>query len=360
MPDEIETISDVQEPNPSTESSTEGGNNDVPNPASSAEDQPKSMLEVAQKIYEDSVDETPKAEGEESDVLPKDTTAPEGETESEEEAEEVDDSAPSDPDAKLPFAKHERFQELLGKAKERDAFESQAKEYGEKAKAWDQHQGFIEQHGIDQQDVNKVMTALALSKTDPDRARQLLEPLMQSLQEVNPNVLPADLKKQVDDGEISEAMAKRLWAAECKNKSGMRSGETLAKQQQQALASSLSNAVTTWENNVRKLNPGFVPSKDGSMGLFEITTRNFQFHVANALEKYAPSPELYIRCLDQALKEAQAVFKKASPAKPTRPNPKAKASVPGNKDKKYNPDLEIAATARKHGYNFSRNGEESE
>ncbi len=346
---------DVENENPSSESSTEGGT-DVQKPDSSSEDQPSSMLEVATKIYEDSVDETAKPE--EGDVLSEDSTEPEGEVESEEEGETTDDPADSDPDAKLPFAKHKRFQEVLSKAKERDAFEQQAKSNSEKAKQWEYHQRFVEQHDIAQEDIAVVMNALAYAKTDPEKARQLLEPLVQSLQEVNPNVLPNDLQQQVKEGEISEAMAKRLWAAECKNRVGQRSGTSAARKQQIALAESLQSTVSTWEANTRKANPGFMPSKTGGVGLFEITSRNFSYHLANANEPHTPA--LYLRCLEQAYKEARALLSTAKKPAPTRKVPNTRMSVPGNKSKEHNPDAEIAAVAKKYGMNFSRNGEETE
>ena len=334
------------------ESSAEGQTDVTPAPSAEA----PSMLEVAQAIVDKSEDE------DESGVTPEDTTSPEGEVEPEDEDEE--DASSVDPqDAKLPFAKHKRFQEVLAKAKERDVFEAKVKEQEPELKQWQYHKEFIQANGITDTEVSTVMNALALSRTNPAKARELLQPLYDSLGQLDPNILPADLQEKVKEGDITEEYARRLWKAECLNKVAAQSGQHQAVSQQQLQQKAINNTITAWESKAKLTNPDFKPSKDATKpGLYEVVRSFYTSKLAYTVGQGQPNtPMLHQQLLDASLTEAKALFNGRLAGKPTRKLPNSRMSSSQTTRKKaFSPDDEIAAVAAKYGYNFSRNGEDSE
>lgn len=330
-------------------------------PASSAEDgvtpdsppEAPTMLDVAQKV----VDEH-EADDDESDGSPKATTSPEGDVDDEEE----EDASAMDPkDAALPFAKHKRFQEVLAKARERDGLEAKVKEVEPLAQAWQQHADFIQKHGISDAEVATVMNALAYSKVDPAKARELLRPLYDSFGQLDPNQLPQDLLDQVKEGEITEAMAKRLWKAECATKVAAQTGQHLAMSQKQLVRKAINDTVVAWEARTKAANPDFKPSKDATKpGLLELTQAFYTRDLAAAIGGgQIETPQLHQQLMDAALAAAKGVMRR-SPA-PTKKLPNSRMSSGSQRSNKpVTDDDNIAAVAAKYGYKFSRNGNDED
>ena len=309
-----------------------------------------SMLDVAKKIAADHEEAT-----DESDVSPEDATAPDEETA------EGEDTPVEPQDEKLPFAKHKRFQELLSEAKSGKEFKAQVEPL---LKDWQTHTSFLEKHGISNNEVATVMNALAWSKVDPAKAKEMLKPLYESLGQLDPNVLPTDLQDRVKEGDITEEMARRLWKAECGSKVAARSGEFTAKQQAQVNAQLVDNAITAWEQKARKQNPDFKPSTDAKRpGLLEATRAFYSHSLAAAIGGgQANTPTLHQQLLDQALADAKALFVSRERPAATRklPNSRMSSGTQRLNKKTFDPDREIAAVARKYGYDFRRNGEDEE
>lgn len=115
-----------------------------------------------------------------------------------------EDGKAEDGDEKLPFGKHPRWQEMV---RQRNAFK-------EKADALDQFVGGVSSAGLSIDEFNTGLSIMAEMKRDPGKAWELLKPYVDSLQAATGQKLPDTLVKQVEDGEITEAAAKRLAKAE--------------------------------------------------------------------------------------------------------------------------------------------------
>jgi len=128
-----------------------------------------------------------------------------------------------------------------------------------------QLQGFLEQHAIPQGEFSWLMQFAALVKTDPGKAYQHVAPLVRSLQEHVGEVLPEDLRAEVDAGTLSEARARELAATRnakavadaniARTTEVQRTRET-----QEAFSrhvADVSAAVTGWENQWKGSDPDF-------------------------------------------------------------------------------------------------------
>ena len=353
MPDENEEPLALENPDVKPEDAAPSPAPDV-TPDSSPE--APTMLEVAQAVVKEHGED-------EGSVTPEDTTSPEGEVEPEEEEEDASELDPKD--AQLPFAKHERFRELLAKSKERDAYETRVKELEPVVQKWEYHRKFLEQHGIADAEVQMVMNALAYSKVDPAKAREVLKPLWESLGDLDPNILPPDLQEKVKEGDITEEFARRLWKAECNNKLAAVAGTHAAKSQAQLRTEAIASTITSWERSTVKNNPDFKPSKDPkNPGLLEVTRAFYTQNLAAAIGGGQPeTPQLHQQLLDKSLADAKALFSNRLRGQPTRLKPNSRLSSGAARprsNKAFDPDREIAEVAAKYGYNFERNGEGEE
>lgn len=97
----------------------------------------------------------------------------------------------------VPFNKHPRFQEVLGKLK---TYETDAQRYRNV-------ETFINEQGLDGGEAADLLRIGGLIKTDPVRAWQEVLPTIQKLAIAAGEVLPEDLKSRVANGEMSREAA---------------------------------------------------------------------------------------------------------------------------------------------------------
>lgn len=120
------------------------------------------------------------------------------------------------------------------------------------------------------------MNVAALSKSDPAKALEVLQPQLQQFQSFTGDALPPDLKAAVEAGEIKLEHAKRLVAAENKTKFGQQQQQVtmqqLRQQQEQQLAQSFQSALGAWISTKKGTDPDFVPksSENDPDGKFEL------------------------------------------------------------------------------------------
>jgi hypothetical protein len=220
-------------------------------------------------------------------------------------------------------------------------------------KNWTSHQQFLKQYGIQEQEVATMMNFLALMRVNPAQARDQLKPLWEQLAQYDSTAMPKELLDAVESGDITKAMAERLWKAECAQLSGRLSGELTAKQIEANKTQAHQDALSSWDMSTRKTDPEFKPKTDEAApdGLWEITAAKFSYLRAMTPPADAGAD---VRLLEKAYAEAKKFIKSQRPA------PKVNGKVPNSSrssgQRRPEPksiDDVVAAEARKHGINWS-------
>lgn len=118
-----------------------------------------------------------------------------------------------------------RIRELNDRMK---AAEAETEAVKGKAENFNRVVEYMQKSNLTSTDVNNGFEIMAAIKNDPSRAIEMLAPIMRTLMAETGNVLPADLKQQVESGEISEEHAIEL--------SRLRANTSLTEKQRQAQA----------------------------------------------------------------------------------------------------------------------------
>lgn len=168
-------------------------------------------------------------------------------------------------DAKLPFHKHPRWQEVR---RERDQFRTKAAELtaqveqlSGKAEQLDAIGGFMREHELSAEEVQQGFEIMALMKHDPAAALQKLAPHLSNLELATGNRLPEDLQEKVDAGEVTPEIARetakaRMDAAAAQARAE-RAGQTVERTHAQQLAQSMKSAVSEWEDGIKARDPDY-------------------------------------------------------------------------------------------------------
>lgn len=133
-------------------------------------------------------------------------------------------------DAKLPFHQHPRWQEVIAQrneAREQLAtIQAQVEQHREKVEQFDRISAYMEQARLSPDEVNKGYHIMALMKADPVAALRELAPYVMDLQRYSGDVLPDDLRREVDAGYITVERAKEI--------AMLRAGHTVSRQNAEA------------------------------------------------------------------------------------------------------------------------------
>lgn len=173
---------------------------------------------------------------------------------------------------------------------------------------------------VDQEVADLFQLGADLKSGDPARLTKFLDrvmPFVQVAMEATGRALPADLRKQVEDGEMTEAAARQMSQTRTSAAHAQRLAQSAQQreqaQQAQASQSRIFHAVTEWQNQVRKTDPDF-ELKAKAM------TRVAQALVA---ERGRPkTPEEGVEFAKAAYEEASQLLKASRPTpKATRPAP---------------------------------------
>lgn len=304
-----------------------------------AEDEPEKPGESEEKPAEE--EESPEVE------------KPDEEEESPEEKPEDEDKSPP------PFDKHpawikrtQKFQEAQAKVAELD---TKVKELEPQAKSWDYHTKFMDQYGIPQQEVDQMMSFLALVRTNPAQAREVLKPMWEQLTSVDPNTLPQELQDAVKAGDMTEDYARRLWKAEATGKSSAVAGKFSAQKQLRDEQKTRDDAISSWDALKRKTDPDFAPKVKGAKnGLWEEVSKGYTYlKVIHPPRTVAEELGL----LEQAYTEAKEyVASLRSPIRPSRTIASSKVSGKARNGAPKDIDGVVAAVAREHGIEWSGRG----
>lgn len=193
---------------------------------------------------------------------------------SEEAGEDTGDQKPTktaDDYSDVPFNKHPRFQEVLGKLK---AAETDAVRYrnvqgfldregvsGEEAASALSYLANVRKRGLEMDELANGLDIMAQAKTDPAGAFERLRPWLQQLVVAAGEVLPNDLAQRVQNRELSPEAAFELsrTRARLASQDAVRSFEQQRAETDQRTQAqrAVTDAVAEWENDRRARDPNF-------------------------------------------------------------------------------------------------------
>lgn len=224
---------------------------DVTSAPSTETDEPKTMLDAVQaaldgpKREESSPSGEVKAEGE---------SKPEAE---EKPAEKAEDELSEVDLARLNQKTQKRIREQV---KELKRLDKEVSEFKPKAEQFDLITTQIRQTGLDQNDLAVTFDiATALKRGDLFGARKLLEPIFVEVMKATGGILPEDIRKDVEAGQISQQRATELATARAASQQAAFQGRQAEEARQAAAARQLTDGVVTsvndWERQKAATDP---------------------------------------------------------------------------------------------------------
>lgn len=179
------------------------------------------------------------------------------------EAGEADD--PDNPDAKeakddadVPFHKHPRWQEKLRKERE---LTQQVTTFKEGHERFQQIERFMETNQLAAEEVAQGFQIMALMRTDPDKALEVLQPYVRDLEIATGRQLPDDLKQRVDDGVTDEDTAREAARLRMENQRRQRDADQARQHgqnlQQQHAVQAIQSAADAVEQEIRGSDPDY-------------------------------------------------------------------------------------------------------
>lgn len=225
------------------------------------------FLEVARKAADEAKPveadpivptDTPKADGADKAKPDPKAEAPK-EPEAEDEGEDRGEGFGKHPRWKaMVAARNEYRQQAQGATRELETLRQPANQYG-----------LIEQYMSENQlspaEVTTGFKIMALMKADPAAAREALLDQLQMLNQFLGHALPQDLQQQVDEGYVTEDVARELAfrrnndvrVQQQHQQQTVQQQEQQAQQQIQAVRGQMAQAVASWETQVRQGDPDY-------------------------------------------------------------------------------------------------------
>lgn len=132
-----------------------------------------------------------------------------------------------------------------------------------------QQYGLIEQYmtenQLSPQEVTTGFKIMALMKADPAAAREALLDQLQTLNQFLGHALPADLQQQVDEGYVTEDVARELAfrrnndvrVQQQHQQTEQQRQQQQEQQQSEALRGQMAHAVASWETQIRQGDPDY-------------------------------------------------------------------------------------------------------
>lgn len=284
-----------EKPAPSSSADATAGD-----PAQVAKAAPKSALEAVKAMFEkDEAQEQPTGSKTERD---KPADAP---------ADADKAKAAADGDKLLPFHDHPRWKEVI----------AENRTLKEKAGHFDQFIGSVAQTGLNVGEFNELLGVGALIKHDPAKALERIEAVADQLRGIVGDKLPADLKKRVDDGEISEADARELSRAKARSQfveqRQQQSQEERAQNAHRIHLENCDRASATWEQQQAASDP------DWSKKIESVRREAKLIIVEHGLP---PTVQDAVKVMNLAKKRVEEQARQWIPAKP-KVEPPVKAGV---------------------------------
>ena len=200
--------------------------------------------------------DTPKADGADK---AKPETKVEPEPEIEDEGEDRGEGFGKHPRWKaMVAARNEYRQQAQGATRELETLRAPANQYG-------LIEQYMSENQLSTQDVTTGFKIMALMKADPAAAREALLDQLQMLNQFLGHSLPPDLQQQVDEGYVTEDVARELayrrnhdvLSQQKQQVQTQQQQEQQAQQQFQAVRGQMAQAVASWETQIRQGDPDY-------------------------------------------------------------------------------------------------------
>lgn len=186
-------------------------------------------------------------------------------------SEEAAEEAAADPEAgeegdeyaNLPFGKHPRFQEVLGKVKDAEARATAAESDAERYR---NVETFLANNGLTGEDAAAALEVQALAKANPVAAWEKVRPWVQQLAIAAGAIVPPEMRQRVERGELTDASARELAAAQARataaDQQRALEAQRLQQQQAQAAQQAVVDSVSAWEADRKLRDPNFTDKYD--------------------------------------------------------------------------------------------------
>lgn len=210
--------------------------------------------------------------------------------------------------ADVPFHTHPRFRELI----------QQRNDLRPPAESYKKIEAFLSENAIAPQEASDALNWVALTKRDPEQAWAQIKPMIQDLLLTIGEVLPPDIRAQVQSGQLSADVAKAL--AKERAKATIAQGQMSFRDQQveaQRLRqeadtvsqkqAAVSAAAREWEATTRNADPDFTKKERRLKAEVILLQR----------EDGVPDTKEGVKAqLDKAIKAVNAEFAAARPRRP--------------------------------------------
>lgn len=225
------------------------------------------------------------------------------------EAEATEDAKAESEKRPVPY---ERFSEVNEKFR---TAEAKVAELEPLAKLYQQNADYLTQNGVTPEEYQQAIDFVVLAKNDPASFATKLKAMVEQLGPTVGDVLPADLQKSVDAGDISLEYAQRLARAEATTKLNSQRAQKAtaqtAEQRQAAMAQRVNDSVTSWLTTKAKSDPDFLPKKPG-----EKDGKREAFEAKVALlcsQRKIASPEDAVAMLNEAYESVNGLVSRFTP-----------------------------------------------
>lgn len=230
--------------------------------------------------------------------------------------EEEESDEPSEDELKAWKPKtRQRFEKL--QAKYRDASERLEKAEVD-AGQYKNFVDFLDTNGINQNEANELFAIGAMLKNDPFGALAAITPYYNDLLEITGQILPPDLRQQVEAGyltqthalEISRGRAKAQVQPVIAQDQQQRQQQRVTHQQGQT-AAQMQSAIGSWEQKWSTSDPDYSVKKDRVLDRLELMLARAQRE-----NKLPQTVEQAVAMAEKARKEIEADFRQLRPKKP--------------------------------------------
>lgn len=301
-------------------------------PESSTEEQETMLDAIVEAVSPESDEDEDPEEGHSEEEDEGGEEAPDGaESEDpakakEEDTEEADDTGEDlKPGQRVPFDRFQKQIKLRDQYKqERDAVVQERDQYRQGHENFSAIVQFRERNNLTDEDVVQALKIAGAINRDPAAALEQLQPIVQQLNQLVGNTLPADLQARVDSGELAEqdalalsrtqSEAERLKKAQQANEQEAQQRQT--QEQQVAFRRKVAMAVTTAEKAAAAKDPDF-DSKRALLG------REIQLRLQT---KYPSSEQEAVTMFNEALTQVNAELAKLTRRPPVRKGPSSQGT----------------------------------
>lgn len=288
-------------------------------------DKPKDMLEVVQKALN-----KPKADA---------SPAPEKTDGKPATAEQ--DAAPEDGEAEPPDLNKEERAQLSAKTTNRmryldrgfKKFKAEADSLRPAAEQMRQIEHFVSNAGLTPQEVNAGFEMMRLMKNDAVKAYEAITPIFLQLRKLAGEVLPDDLKKDVESGHLPEERALEISRTKAREAQARRQVEQRDVQSQQATRQAAiqasQNALNGWDEKWKATDPNYAVMFDSVKDRIDIGLQDF------VKRGVVPTPAEVVKVAEEAKRTVEARFKPLNQnrRKPIDPGPSGQPTNPASRPK---------------------------